>query len=980
MRKPFLQNRFCRGSGTFLASYLCPVAIDVSPIEKTAMKIRNFGALQKAGLLAVLAAFAVYASGTMQGQNPRAEFSPPAPNEIGMPTPAIRLVAAGYTRPGAESKAIEKGALLGGTVLYAVFENTGTPGDTYGTGFNLDGKFRSDKPGVTLGGPRAGQYLYVYQVINDAGMKSLGGIRTADVAAKPDDIGSLTLPLNIHPSHIMATGYFEGAGLVMSDGKGDIVAASIAAPLAADIGHRLMAPAISFGRDQLRGIGVGSSTQNLIRAVGLGKSMHETNAQKLVEEGARTPDLTQIILKEGKDDLARSVFRAEFRKNPIKAGEHSVLVGFTTNLPPSVGIARLQNVKSTTEGKGIQLVQNVLDEHFGVGGKVVVPENDLVVTKAKSDEMKPINLVRSGFVSPGTPSTDALGKIIQARIVDKGQMPLAFGGTVYYGVYKRVSKSGDTWGVGMADFDNSFEPGANVNGQSSPPLDTNAEYIYLYQVVNDRGVHDRQFMQVQKNAIATAALNPEEKARIDGQLTREIASFSLKLMVDPRSLTSWGSFSNASFSINVGTEENAMAPADAAAKAVRMATSAHPSIEAQLLGETGKFYGNWVPSHEINAAETGFAVADSRIGMKNNPLTLVRFTGAVRQTSIMKAAEQGGKRPNLVQVLYFDSNEAVTLPRGFRVPGDELARSVFRVDWDSKNLLTEGAHSVVFGFTSNLPPTASPIRIKDLAATVRRSTEAEERSFIRAVSVADDEAYAAAARAMANAPAAGAGIGLAGGIGLASGVGTGASDGIGLAAGVEAAGMNVPAPGGNLASSTTAAGGGGGGGGGFVPPNYGGGGGGGGLIGGGMFGGYPGIPNTGIGQGRTSSGGSGGGIAGGTGGGEGGGQGGGAGEGSGSSDSGIKADNVFNITVSNQQSQEQFQKQNQSQNQNQQQNQSQRNNNRGGKGFGHKPPPPGGHVIPAPASLLLGLLGLPGLFVVYRRRKTGDAPQTPVTA
>ena len=68
---------------------------------------------------------------------------------------------------------------------------------------------------------------------------------------------------------------------------------------------------------------------------------------------------------------------------------------------------------------------------------------------------------------------------------------------------------------------------------------------------------------------------------------------------------------------------------------------------------------------------------------------------------------------------------------------------------------------------------------------------------------------------------------------------------------------------------------------------------------------------------------------------------------------------MLNNVNQQQQFQQQQQKQNQQQNQhqNQHQNQNQNNNNTPG------------NVVPEPAALALGLLGLPALLVVLRRRK-----------
>jgi hypothetical protein len=76
----------------------------------------------------------------------------------------------------------------------------------------------------------------------------------------------------------------------------------------------------------------------------------------------------------------------------------------------------------------------------------------------------------------------------------------------------------------------------------------------------------------------------------------------------------------------------------------------------------------------------------------------------------------------------------------------------------------------------------------------------------------------------------------------------------------------------------------------------------------------------------------------------------------------------FDASLINQQKQNQNQNQHQHQHQHQNQHQHQR-----GHGHGHK-----GHVIPAPASLLLGLLGLPGFLLLRRRKTTDEMPATTV--
>src|SRR5262249_37304023 len=84
------------------------------------------------------------------------------------------------------------------------------------------------------------------------------------------------------------------------------------------------------------------------------------------------------------------------------------------------------------------------------------------------------------------------------------------GGTIYFSVLdRREGTKGDAWGTGIRDFDTWF-----VAGLDSPnrTLDTSARYLYLYQIVND--------------------------SKRDGV----VQDMTIRLLVDPASITSWGHF------------------------------------------------------------------------------------------------------------------------------------------------------------------------------------------------------------------------------------------------------------------------------------------------------------------------------------------------------------------------------------------------------------------------------------------------------
>ncbi|MFQ3592324.1 MAG: hypothetical protein SNJ82_03925 [Gemmataceae bacterium] len=86
------------------------------------------------------------------------------------------------------------------------------------------------------------------------------------------------------------------------------------------------------------------------------------------------------------------------------------------------------------------------------------------------------------------------------------------GVTIYYMVLDRESgrsTPGDRWGTGIPDFDQKFIAGMN-NDRST--IDPDARYLYLYQLVNDSGRE------------------------------ASIRTLSIRLIVDPRLITSWGHF------------------------------------------------------------------------------------------------------------------------------------------------------------------------------------------------------------------------------------------------------------------------------------------------------------------------------------------------------------------------------------------------------------------------------------------------------
>jgi hypothetical protein len=95
----------------------------------------------------------------------------------------------------------------------------------------------------------------------------------------------------------------------------------------------------------------------------------------------------------------------------------------------------------------------------------------------------------TGYTRPGYPDDRVVGgKIEFAALVDKGVVENGLGGTVYFAVYDQTKGvTGDTFGTGIKNFNNAIKLGVDFEGEMSPELDKTARYLYLYQLVNDRG-------------------------------------------------------------------------------------------------------------------------------------------------------------------------------------------------------------------------------------------------------------------------------------------------------------------------------------------------------------------------------------------------------------------------------------------------------------------------------------------------------------
>jgi hypothetical protein len=333
------------------------------------------------------------------------------------------------------------------------------------------------------------------------------------------------------------------------------------------------------------------------------------------------------------------------------------------------------------------------------------------------DAGKARSVVRSGYTRPGNPPD---------TITEKGTVNHAafakdfkgLGGTVYFMVLQLTGKEGDAWGAGFDRFNSAFVPGIDFDQSHSPGLDTRAKYLYLYQVVNDRGMEPLKIRP---------ALNAEIGAL-------PLASATLRLRVDPRYITSWGHFKGVGFAMNAAdrtmTGETPPAGLGGEPKAKVVAVSATPSIMEELPEKLFRFRSSAYPLPGLLGLDLATRNLKGLVAVSDLEKKVAAGVPVATWARQLLQAAKTAREPDYVQitlaapgywpkVLSRDNEEADDVEEGLATAdGREV---VFRADWlktaTRDNLLRMGQHSVVFGFTSDLPPINQPIVVSDLAAT-----------------------------------------------------------------------------------------------------------------------------------------------------------------------------------------------------------------------------------------------------------------------
>jgi hypothetical protein len=307
------------------------------------------------------------------------------------------------------------------------------------------------------------------------------------------------------------------------------------------------------------------------------------------------------------------------------------------------------------------------------------------------------SLVVAGYTRPGSPPDKAGGGKIAPGGYLAGEPDFeGMGGTVFFAVFRRTRDEGDVWGTDSKELGVSFVPGGDYNDNVSPTLDTRAKYLYVYQVVNSRGLDPI--------SPAIFAVNRDKG-------TQPIASMAVRVRMDPRYITSWGHFKGTGFNLAVMAED--LGGNRAAVKAgkdnkpavkpaieedpegtIRMAVSADPSI-LNTVDRNAYIWG--APAHRLRQTSLGGAT----LNLANSPATrdLERRLAALKKNQ---------ERPAAWAEQMLNAARKATEPATVRMVMFEPNAEVFvQADWTSEGhgLLNLGDHSTVFGFTTDLPPT-----------------------------------------------------------------------------------------------------------------------------------------------------------------------------------------------------------------------------------------------------------------------------------
>jgi hypothetical protein len=288
----------------------------------------------------------------------------------------------------------------------------------------------------------------------------------------------------------------------------------------------------------------------------------------------------------------------------------------------------------------------------------------------------------TGYTRPGTNKATTLAA--GAVRTEKGGL----GSTVYYMVLDRAEGTeGDTWGSGIKSFDSFFVPGRDC---ADKKLDTSARYLYLYQVVNDR---------------------PPD----GGQPSGPVQSATVRLLVDPGRLNSWGYFARRD-----GKEGNDV---QGVGFAVDVKDKILPVGSSNLEGTSDRAYRDPAPHFEaprpyrFDLIPIGHKGADD-VGAGKSPDGVILLPEADFEGAPRPRRSPSDLSSDLAPDRGVSSRVGPTTEGGFGGPEGRRAPAI-RAYWTSSPLDSPGTpflgdRSPLFGFTTNDPPTFDIVRLRGL--------------------------------------------------------------------------------------------------------------------------------------------------------------------------------------------------------------------------------------------------------------------------
>lgn len=329
----------------------------------------------------------------------------------------------------------------------------------------------------------------------------------------------------------------------------------------------------------------------------------------------------------------------------------------------------------------------------------------LVPSSARAEDVTKF----TGYTRPGNPTGPA-GPVEKAG--RKADEP-ALGATVYFKVFELGD--GDNWDTGFKNLENYFVPGQASRGRASDKLDTSARYLYLYQVVND--------------------------SYREGQ----VKSTSIRLLVPPHFITSWGHFADkrASAGKGVGFSMAFANAKDAKDRGkVSPLSGERPGIADPLYRDPAPYFNapkpygladillNNKPAGNAEGAETG------RVPERVVLQTMDNFEGApdwIDKDRVKLPGSVAGTKlaqpPSDIANPYFNPTSPLApMGAGLMMSGaatsagqriESLRRAPAVVAYwtdeplrPGKAAMQPGQRSTVFGFTSNYPPIFEDVRVR----------------------------------------------------------------------------------------------------------------------------------------------------------------------------------------------------------------------------------------------------------------------------